>query len=91
MSEQFKDEAHLLPKPLRKVMPAGIRRFIGGAVSKSVTLYRDSASVRTTVRNAAPIVFTKALTLRFRRPTVCEVFAGRNDDFVPDNEARMGP
>lgn len=89
MSQQFKDEAHLLPKPLRKVMPAGIRRLIGAAVSKSVTLYRDSASVRTTVRNAAPIVFTKALTLRFRRPTVCEVFAGRNDDFVPDNEARI--
>src|SRR5260370_4817080 len=89
MAHQLKKEAHLLPPLLRRVMPARISRSIGSAVSKSVMLYRDSVRMRKTVRNAAAVVLTKALTLRFHHPTVCAVFAGRNDDFVPDNEARM--
>jgi len=83
MSEQAKDDAHILPTSLRKIVPASIRQAAGRAISKSVMLYRDSVSVRNTVRNGAPVAFKKALTLRFRRPTVCAVFAGRNDDFVP--------
>jgi hypothetical protein len=89
MSEQAKDDTHILPTSLRRIVPASIRKAAGAAISKSVMLYRDSVSVRNTVRNGAPVVFKKALTLRFRRPRVCAVFAGRNDDFVPDNEARI--
>ncbi|HXM47116.1 MAG TPA: hypothetical protein VN956_04555 [Pyrinomonadaceae bacterium] len=89
MSGQGNDDTHILPTSLRKIVPASIRKAAGRAISKSIMLYRDSVSVRNTVRNGAPVAFKKALTLRFRRPTVCAVFAGRNDDFVPDNEARI--
>ena len=89
MSEQLKNEAHLLPTPLRRIMPASIRKAVGTIVSKSVMLYRDSVSVRKTVRSATPIAVKKALTFGFRRPTVCAVFAGRDDNFVPDNVERI--
>lgn len=71
-------------------MPASVRRAIGRAVSEGVTLHRDSASVRDTLRNLAPVVFGKNVGLLSPPKTsVCAVFAGRNDDFVADNEARI--
>jgi hypothetical protein len=89
MAEQLEDEPHLLPTTLRRIIPAPIRVVVGKALSKSVKLYRDSASVRGTIRNATPIIFSRALSFQSRRPSVCAVFAGRNDEFVPDNEARI--
>jgi hypothetical protein len=52
-------------------------------------LYRDSVSVRRTVRNVAPAVVTAAPRRLWHKPTVAAVFAGRNDDYVADNEARI--
>jgi hypothetical protein len=76
---------------LKKAMPGALRRRLGRAVSESVMLYRDSVSVRDTLRSLAPVALKSGLTLRsyLRKPTVCAVFAGRNDDYVPDNEARI--
>lgn len=74
---------------IRKATPDPLRKIIGQAVSKSVMLHRDSASVRETWKNLAPVVLSNATRLLARRPTVCAVFAGRNDDYVPDNEARI--
>jgi hypothetical protein len=75
---------------LRKLMPNRLRRVIGRAVSKGVELNRDAKSVKATVKNVAPVVLTRSFRLGLRRkPTVCAVFAGRNDDYVPDNEARV--
>ena len=74
---------------LPKVVPGRLRRLIGRGVSAGVTLHRDSAGVRRSLRHAAPAALAGVARRALRRPTVCAVFAGRNDDFVPDNEARV--
>jgi hypothetical protein len=74
---------------IRKVMPDRVRALLGRAVSESVMLHRDSAGVRETWKNLARVAPARASRLLARRPTVCAVFAGRNDDFVADNEARV--
>jgi hypothetical protein len=74
---------------IRKLLPGGLRRVLGRAVSGGVMLYRDAESVRASVKHAAPVAVARAARLRFRRPSVCAVFAGRNDEFVADNEARV--
>jgi hypothetical protein len=73
----------------RKVTPAPLRALIGRAVSRSVMLYRDSAGVRATWKNLAPVALSKGLRLGAARPSVTAVFVGRNDDYVADNEARI--
>ncbi|MFN2483183.1 MAG: hypothetical protein ABR554_17125 [Pyrinomonadaceae bacterium] len=73
----------------RKLTPAPLRGLIGRAVSRGVMLHRDSADVRETWKNLAPVVLAKGWRLGARRPTVAAVFVGRNDDYVPDNEARI--
>lgn len=52
-------------------------------------LYRDSASVRQTVTSLGSALATSLPRRLVRRPTVAAVFAGRNDDYVADNEARV--
>ncbi|MDX6612617.1 MAG: hypothetical protein QOD75_1803 [Blastocatellia bacterium] len=78
-----------MPSALRKVLPPSLGNALGKLVSSGVTLHRDAVSIRHTLKNATPAVLSKGLSFRFRRPSVCAVFAGRNDDFVPDNEARI--
>ena len=77
-----------MPSPIRKVIPDRLRKVIGRAVSESVMLHRDSAGVRETWRNVASAMLDRRPG-RLPRPSVCAVFAGRNDDYVPDNEARV--
>ncbi|HEV2765499.1 MAG TPA: hypothetical protein VGV38_21125 [Pyrinomonadaceae bacterium] len=74
---------------LGKLLPDRLRRLVGRGVSDLVTLYRDSAVVRRSVYHAAPSAPASAARRLLRPPTVCAVFAGRNDDFVPDNEERV--
>lgn len=78
-----------LRRVLRRIVPRSFRNLAGRAASASVMLYRDSVSVRETAKHAALNGMTQPFKLPFKRPTVCAVFAGRNDDFVPDNEARV--
>ena len=74
---------------LGRFLPGPLRGLVGRGVSNLVTLHRDSEGVRRSLLNAAPAALRAPARLLARRPTVCAVFAGRNDDFVPDNEARV--
>ena len=89
MSGQLKEDPHVLPASVRSVLPSRVRTVLGRAASKVVMLYRDSLSVRKTINNAAPVVFRKALAFRRTHATVGAVFAGRDDNFVPDNVERI--
>ncbi len=80
----------LMRRLYHTIVPASARQVIGEAISKSVMLHRDSISIRQTMRNLAPVILKKNLALLTNGgPTVASVFAGRNDDFVADNEARI--
>ena len=74
---------------IKKLVPPTVRAGLGEALDKAKKLPKDSQSVRQTWRNLAPVLVRRSLLLKTGKPTVCAVFAGRNDDFVPDNEARI--
>lgn len=74
-------------RAIRSVLPGPVGRSLGRAVSAAYELNRDAASVKATVRSLAPVILKQAW--RRRRPTVCAVFAGRDDDYVPDNVERI--
>ena len=77
-------------KLYHKIVPEVARKAIGQAISKTVMFHRDSVSVRYSLKNLTPVVLKKNLRLLSNGgPTVAAVFAGRNDDFVADNEARI--
>lgn len=79
----------MLLRTYHKVTPAPLRRLLGRAVSRGVALHRDSESLRATWKNLAPVALARGWRTSAQRPTVCAVFVGRNDDYVPDNEARI--
>lgn len=77
-------------KLYHKLAPGPVRRALGKIASQSVMLHRDAGSVRDTVKSLTPVALKKNISLLSTgRATVCQVFAGRNDDFVADNEERI--
>lgn len=73
----------------RKIIPAPVRRALGQAYTKGLKFRKDFSSVEATCKSLAPAMIKRSVRLRKAKPTVCAVFAGRNDDYVPDNEARV--
>src|SRR4051794_21638818 len=78
-----------MPDQYRKLIPAPVRRTLGRAYSWGVKTRTDFQTVEATCRSLAPKVLKARVRLGGKRPTVAAVFAGRNDDFVPDNEERI--
>ena len=66
-----------------------LRRIYSGAITRYTAANAYVSSVVGTWRKLASVTLTKIARLEFQRSTVCAVFASRNDDYVPDNEARI--
>lgn len=73
----------------RRAIPVGARDAIWRAISRGIMLHKASTSVCLNLKNIAPVVIKKNVQLLSQAPTLCSVFTGRNDDYVPDNEARI--
>src|SRR6266404_2419593 len=78
-----------MARTVTRFMPRPARRLLGTMLSSAVRIRRDYRSIEDSFKNGATVAIGNSLASFRPKPDICAVFAGRNDDYVVDNEARI--